>query len=147
MMFLKEILTDIQRMDSKPEQDLPDPENQNPDSDNELEDLPPEDQESNDDDLDDVASEATEDPDRQGLIRKVQGAHLVYKRESEDGTYEELWIYNSGDSMKDELNVRRSILSGTDISVNKTSSDDGKQNYSMWSVGNIEMVHIKGLPN
>ena len=34
--------------------------------------------------------EVEDDPDRQGLIRTVKGAHLVYKRKQEDGTYDEL---------------------------------------------------------
>lgn len=96
--------------------------------------------------LDDVASNATEDPDRQGAIRAVKKAHLVYKRESGDGGFEELWVYNIG-TMKDELETRKAILAGTDIPPGKTTSPDGTQTYSIWSTGNAEMLSIKGLPN
>jgi len=96
--------------------------------------------------LDDVASNATEDPDRQGTIRAVKKAHLVYKRESGDGGFEELWVYNVG-TMKDELETRKAILAGTDIPPGKTTSPDGTQTYSIWSTGNAEMLSIKGLPN
>lgn len=97
-------------------------------------------------DLDQVANSATEDPDKQGVIRTVKNAHLVYKRQSGEGGFEELWIYNVG-TLKDELEVRKAILAGTDIPVNRTSSPDGAQQYSIWSAGNAEMVHITGLQN
>jgi len=80
------------------------------------------------------------------LIRTVKGSHLVYKRKSEDGTYEELWIYNAG-NMRDELEVRKAILAGTDIPTSKTQSPDGSQKYELWSAGNAEMLQIQGLPN
>ena len=95
--------------------------------------------------LDDVATNATEDPDRQGAIRSVKKAHLVFKREGDSG-YEEMWIYNVG-TMKDELQTRKAILAGTDIAPGQSSSPDGSQTYSIWSVGNAEVLHIKGLPN
>lgn len=97
--------------------------------------------------MDGIASKATEDPDRQGVIRSVKSAHLVYKRQGENGTYEELWIYNHGENLADSMQIRRGIISGTDIPVNKTSSPDGKQSFSIWTVGNAEMVQITGLPN
>lgn len=96
--------------------------------------------------LDDVANRAVEDPDRQGLIRTVDNAHLVYKRETEDGTFEELWVYNSTD-MRAETETKRAILSGTDIPVNKTRSPDGAQTYELWASGNVEMMVIRGLPS
>ena len=95
--------------------------------------------------LDVIAHDATDDPNRQGTIRTVQKAHLVYKREGDDG-FEELWVYNVG-SMKDELDVRKAILAGTDIKPGKTTSDDGSQTYNIWSAGNAEVLHITGLPN
>lgn len=117
---------------------------------NEGDDLPPDvaPEEGNDElsQLDDVASNATEDPDRQGAIRAVKKAHLVYKRESDDGGFEELWVYNIG-TMKDELETRKAILAGTDIPPGKTTSPDGTQTYSIWSTGNAELLSIKGLPN
>lgn len=96
--------------------------------------------------LDQVATAATEDPDKQGVLRTVKGAHLVYKRASGDGGFEELWMYNVG-TLKDELDIRKSILAGTDIPVNRTSSEDGSQEYSIWSAGNAELIHITGLQN
>jgi hypothetical protein len=96
--------------------------------------------------LDGLAGDATEDPDRQGLIRTVKDAHLVYKRNTEDGTFEELWVYNVS-TLRDELNVKKAILAGTDIPPNKTASPDGSQTYEIWSAGNAEMILIRGLPN
>lgn len=109
-------------------------------------DVAPEDETDELSQLDDVASNATEDPDRQGVIRSVKKAHLVYKRESSEGGFEELWVYNIG-TMKDELETRKAILAGTDIPPGKTTSPDGTQTYSIWSTGNAEMLSIKGLPN
>lgn len=96
--------------------------------------------------LDGIANDAVDDPDRQGLIRTVKNAHLVYKRETEDGTFDELWIYNLT-TLHDELDVKKAILAGTDIPPNKMTSPDGAQTYHMWSAGNAEMILIKGLPN
>lgn len=87
------------------------------------------------------------DPDRQGLIRTVRGAHLVYKRQEEEGTFEELWIFNTGKKFGDEYDVRHAILAGTDIPPKKTRSDDGNQEYFLSTLGNAQLLHIKGLPN
>lgn len=92
-----------------------------------------------------IAYAATDDPNRQGTIRTVHKAHLVYKREGDDG-FEELWVYNIG-SLKDELDVRKAILAGTDIKPGNATSDDGSQTYKIWSAGNAEVLHITGLPN
>ena len=96
--------------------------------------------------LDNVATQASDDPNRRGLIRTVKDSHLVYKRESEDGTFEELWIFNVTD-LKNEMKIRKAILAGTDISTNNTSSPDGKQEYSLWTAGNMEMLQVVGLPS
>lgn len=96
--------------------------------------------------LDGIASDATDDPNRQGLIRTVKHAHLVYKRETEEGTFEELWIYNVT-TLRDEMTVKKAILAGTDIPTNKMQSPDGSQSYESWSAGNAELLMIKGLPN
>lgn len=96
--------------------------------------------------LDGIADDATDDPNRQGLIRTVKGAHLVYKRETEEGSFEELWIYNVT-TLRDELIVKKAILAGTDIPTNKMQSPDGAQSYEIWSAGNAELLMIKGLPN
>lgn len=96
--------------------------------------------------MDGQASEEDEDPNRAGLIRTVKNAHMVYKRKTEDGSFEELWIYNIS-SLRDELDVRKAILSGTDIPVSRVRSPDGSQTYTLWSAGNAEMMKVIGLPN
>jgi len=95
----------------------------------------------------DVEMEDPIDPDRAGVIRVVKNAHLIFKRQSEDGTYEELWVFNIHDSTNDDLDIRRDILAGTDIPVKKTKSPDGKQSYSIITMGNAQMVKVSGLPN
>lgn len=89
-----------------------------------------------------------ENLDRQGLIRKVDGAHLVYKRQDEEGTYEELWIYNvNPNDYQDSMNTRKAILAGTDIPPGQTESEDGSQMYDIWTAGNAELLKITGMPN
>ena len=100
----------------------------------------------NSEEIDDVADAATEDPDRQGMIRNVDGAHLVYKRKQPDGTFEELWFYLVND-LQQGMKNRKAVLAGTDINMNTTSSEDGDQHYVTWGVGNGECLNIKGLPN
>ncbi len=87
------------------------------------------------------------DPNRQGLIRTVKGAHLVYKRKNEEGTFDELWVFNTGNGMEDALKVRRDILAGTDIPPRATKSQNGAQSYTLKTLGNGQILHIKGLPN
>lgn len=91
--------------------------------------------------------EEAEDPNRMGTIRVIKGAHLVYKREDEGGSFEELWIYRTRDGSKEDLEVRRDILAGTDIPTNKKKSKDGTQSFTLWSVGNVQFLNIQGLPN
>jgi hypothetical protein len=99
-----------------------------------------------DEDMDQLAQQATEDPDRAGVIRTVKNSHLVYKRQAEDGTYDELWVYNVKE-FDPTLQVKKAILAGTDIPPGKLQSADGKQTYTSWASGNAEMLLIKGLPN
>jgi hypothetical protein len=95
-----------------------------------------------------LASKATEDPNKQGLIRTVKGAHLVYKRQTEEGSYEELWQYSTkSGNFQEEMKRRKAILAGTDIPPNKTTSPDGSQSYEIWTTSNAEMMVIKGLTN
>lgn len=83
-----------------------------------------------------------------GMIRRVQGAHLVYKRKQEDGTFEELWIYKIGkDSQRNDYEIRQDILAGTDIPKTQTSSEDGEQHYDLWTCGNAQILRISGLKN
>lgn len=89
-----------------------------------------------------------QDPQRSGIIRTVDNAHLIYKRRSEDGSFEELWVYNvGGHGTTDELNIRRDVLSGTDIPPKKTTSPDGSQSYTLTTMGNAQYLNIKGLVN
>ena len=89
------------------------------------------------------------EPDRQGDVRYVKGAHLVFRREDpEEGTFEELWIFNTGkDAERKSDSILRDILAGTEIDPSQIRSEDGTQTYSAWSVGNAQMVHVKGLPS
>jgi len=87
-----------------------------------------------------------EDPDKQGVLRKVKGAHLVYKRKSPDGDFEELWVFNTGGGLQDEITIRKAVLAGTDIPPSKTKSDDGIQSYEIVTLGNAQLLSIKGLP-
>jgi len=91
--------------------------------------------------------EELDQTDRAGIIRTVDNAHLVYKRQSEDGTYHELWIYNISDTTHDELEIRRDILAGTDIPINRTFSPDGTQKYTITTMGNAQLLQLTGLPN
>jgi len=94
-----------------------------------------------------VKMEEPVDPNRAGITRTVDHAHLVYKRQSEDGTYDELWIYNIHRDTNDEMDIRRDILAGTDIPAKKTQSLDGKEKYIITTMGNAQMIKITGLPN
>lgn len=96
------------------------------------------------DEYDDQAS--AEDSNFQGDIREIPGARLVYKRKNETGTYDEMWVYVMSKSMRDENNIKQSILSGTDVEPNSQQSPDGKQSYSMWTIGNRQMIKVSGLP-
>lgn len=105
----------------------------------EIDDLENNDLENNDPD---------DDPNDDGIKRSVKGAHLVYKRKQPDGYFEELWFYNIGkESTREEMEVKRDILAATDIPPNATHSEDGTQEYTLWTVGNGQMLCIKGVPN
>lgn len=86
------------------------------------------------------------DPNRQGVIRTVPNAHLIYKRENEEGTFDELWVYNTGTTLGGELEIRRNILAGTDIPPRKTKSEDGRQQFTLTTMGNAQILEITGLP-
>lgn len=154
MKFLAELMTDWRRL-GPDNANLPSPSEQGTgefdlDSDEDIADTLPnpngEQDAPNDPELDGIQDQAEEDPDRAGLIRTVVGAHLIYKRKTEDGSFEELWIYNIS-SLRDEMKVRKAILAGTDIPVSKMKSEDGDQEYTLWAVGNAELLNITGLPN
>lgn len=106
--------------------------------------------EFDDSDLEDESASAPtddEDPNFQGNIRTVAGANLVYKRKEDDGNYEELWIYNVGNDIKKEMQIRRAILAGTDIVPSQTESEDGTQHSETYTIGNVQYLKITGLPN
>ena len=88
-----------------------------------------------------------EEGDKTGMIRTVDNAHLVYKRQTEDGSFEELWIYNVGKTLDSDVKIRHAILSGTDIPKGRTQSEDGSQQYSLETMGNAQMLRITGLQN
>lgn len=141
-------LVDFKRIHAKPpkeEQEETD-DDQPEDDEIDIDDEQPEDDESEEGQDDDQQTEP-EDPDRQGIIRTVDNAHLVYKRQTAAGDYEELWVYNTGDSLPKELETRRAILAGTDIPQGKTKSDDGSQSYELVTLGNAQLLKISGLPN
>lgn len=100
-----------------------------------------------DEQIDVEAESESEDPDKQGVIRIVKGARLVYKRQTEDGDFEELWIFNVGDAIKDSLKKQKAILAGTDIPPKKTKSEDRMQHYTLTTLGNAQLLNIRGLPN
>ncbi len=97
-------------------------------------------------DADDITGEGEDDGDFQGEIRTVRGANLVFKRKMDDGNYEELWIYNIGNDIKRETQIRRAILAGTDVDPGAQESKDGTQRADTTSAGNVQFLHIVGLP-
>jgi hypothetical protein len=98
--------------------------------------------------LEDETEEKEEDPDFQGIIRTVPGACLVYKRKTENNSYEELWVYNAGGrDIAPEIKVRNSILAGTDIDPKLQRSPEGDQTCDTTTVGNVQFLKIRGLVN
>jgi len=98
-----------------------------------------------DDQMADGEQENT-DPDREGVIRSIPNAHLVYKRKTVEDRYEELWIFKNDDHFKGEIDIKNDILAATDIQPSNTQSEDGLQSYDLWTAGNIHFLHITGLP-
>lgn len=88
-----------------------------------------------------------EDPDRQGLIRTIPGAHLIYKREGHNGTFTEMWMYQVGPNHRTEEKVRSAILDGTDIDQRLGASVSGEQSYEIWTCNDRQIMKISGLPN
>ncbi|KKN44123.1 hypothetical protein LCGC14_0696500, partial [marine sediment metagenome] len=96
---------------------------------------------------DEAGGETEDDPNKQGMIRTVPGAHLIYKRSNTEGNFEELWIFHISPGVRDEMDIRREVLAGTDIHPEQTRSEDGSQNVEMWAAGNALLMKITGLPN
>ena len=84
--------------------------------------------------------------DKEGMIRVVKGAHLVYKRKNEDGLYDELWVFPTSNVFSDEKIVDK-ILAGTDIEKSNGTNEDGTQEYEYWTIGNVNMMKVIGLPS
>ena len=97
------------------------------------------------DDQDDLEDE--EDEDYQGNIRTVRGAHLVYKRMTEDGTYDELWIYNVGKNKPAEQKIRNAILAGAGTSDGVGEEGAEAKQPETYTVGNVQYIKLTGLPN
>jgi len=124
--------------------------NNEPESELELNDNPSATEEPDEDALelqgeDELEAGEAGDPNKQGITRVVKGAHLVSKRESEEGGFEELWMYEIKKSSNDEFDVRNSILAATDIPKNQTQTPDGTQRYTLWTAGNMQLMKITGL--
>lgn len=89
--------------------------------------------------------ENTEQSNYQGMIRTVRGAYLVFKRKQSNDTYEEVWMYNIGKNLKEETNIRKAILAGTDVDPNTHMSNNGEQKARTWTVGNVQFLTLTGL--
>ena len=96
-------------------------------------------------------NKSKEDPDRQGSIRTIPDAHLVYKRKNDHNLYDELWIYKQNQHDSWTMKTYDAIIAGSDIPKGSTSSPDSQQTVERWEVGDptntLVFVHIKGLPN
>ncbi len=89
----------------------------------------------------------SEEQDRDGIIRDVAGAYLVYKRVTPDGTYDELWIYNISPDLTITTKIKHAILAGTDIDSNTQYSNNDEEHASSYSLGNLQFLKLTGLPN
>jgi hypothetical protein len=105
-----------------------------------------EDEFDQDGDFEDEFDQEPTDPNKEGLIRTVKGAYLVYKRITPDNNYEELWVYNIG-NVRSQTRIRNAILSGTDVDPVTLRSPDNEQTATTWSKGNVQYLHVYGLPN
>jgi hypothetical protein len=117
------------------------------DEDSDKDKLDDEDQPDQQDKEKQAKEDAEKDPDHQGLIRTVKKAHLIYKRQDDDGTYSELWIYKINKGVRDEFEVRNAILNGTDIDLKTGKSEDESQYFEIWTCNDRQMMKIYRLPN
>lgn len=111
-----------------------------------LDDPEAEDDDDEDDGDGDEESDNGSKSKNEGLIRTVKGAYMVFKRLTPSNNYEELWIYNTN-NVKYQTKIRNSILAGTDVDPISLISPDGEQKATMYSKGNVQFLHIDGLPN
>lgn len=98
------------------------------------------------DQFDQQAQSDMNQPGAEPTTRTVKGARLISKTQESDGTFTELWAYNTKEDFHQTEQIRQNILQGTDILSHIMQSEDGSQTCSMWSCGNLEMIQIKGLP-
>ena len=86
------------------------------------------------------------DPNRVGVIRRVVGARLIYKRLENDGTYSELWMYNTTPN-NDEINIRKNILLDTNIDPKTflSQTQESKEQCFIWSKGDVQFLEVQGL--
>lgn len=107
------------------------------------------DQQPQDGEFDDGEEQHQGDPDRQGDIRTVPDAHLVYKRKNDNNLYDELWIFKLNQHDTWTMKTYTAIMAGTDIPKGSTASGDGSQTVERWEVGDpkntLVFVNIKGL--
>lgn len=96
----------------------------------------------------DEVADAMGVPEQEAIKRSVKGAHLVFKRQADVDSYEELWIYavNPKDPQA-HAKIEELILAGTDVSPVSMGSEDGSQRATSWIAGNAKMLHITGLVN
>jgi len=85
-------------------------------------------------------------PNRQGVIRVIDNAHLVYKRQNDNGMFDELWQYNTTKDFSNSLDIKKDILAATDILPRTNQSEDGVQKYSLRTLGDIQYMKITNLP-
>lgn len=89
--------------------------------------------------------------DRQGSIRIVADAHLVYKRRDESNQFTELWVFKENKRQKMMGKILNAIIAGTDIQQGRKQSIDGVQRIETWEIGppenTIMYVEITGLQN
>ena len=139
-------LVDYQEQGEEKDNDQKNDQKENKKSDDNIIDLSSKKSDKKDKSEDDESNE-NNDPDREGVIRTVKNAHLIYKRRDVDGTYTELWAYDIDRGFKDEYDIRDAILNGTDISHKTGLSSDEQQSFDLWTCGGRQMMRIKGLEN
>jgi hypothetical protein len=138
-----EYATDEQRIHGGGNQEEPEEEDENILRDEEN----VEDSEGYEDTEDDGELQEPEDSKYEGIVRTIKGAYLVSKKKQPDETYTEVWMYNIGKKFETEANIRKSILSGTDIDPIRNASEDDSQEASITSVGNVQFMTLTGIPD
>lgn len=83
----------------------------------------------------------------EGILRTVPKASMIYKREQQDGTFEEMWIYNTTKDNRRDQQIYNNIVSGSDIPQGGSQSEDKTQGVETWAIGNVKMVLLTGLTN